>query len=83
MIRKRKINFSNSGRDKDPSGDAAWHFEDPQDPYARPICRNPSKYHYNPDGGSSFMRATFNPKYVTCEKCLAIIREKGIAIPSA
>ena len=71
-MRHKKINFCNSRMEKKE----IWHWEDPDDLYSRPICAKKKDQSPGWAGYCMQVNATFNIKYVTCPRCLAIIRER-------
>lgn len=55
------------------SKDTVWHFESPD---VTPACRSDKWWQGGYYTGGKSM--TDNPKYVTCKKCLGILKERGI-----
>ena len=63
--------FNKQGRD-------LWHFENPD---GSPLCRRPKplRWHYDASIGYG-MNTTENAKYVTCQKCMEFLKERGIIV---
>ena len=58
----------------DRSKDVVWHMEKPN---GDPLCYTPKWWQ---NGAYHGKKTTENPKYVTCPKCLEIMKEKGVVI---
>lgn len=57
-----------------------WHFENPD---TSPLCRRPKPLKWWTHGAlpnGYGMKTTENVKYVTCKRCLEILKERGIVV---